>query len=181
MMYKAIGWAACLFLSGFLGGCSLITDSDSDGKNLSFEDFSMETDQDVYLVKEGNSPLEITYAYINEGKHAFYPGNCVGYTSDYLEKLVDGKWTNAYASACFDDLRPPIKIRRGERYTVTIQLIPSTWDPARKNISWQGGDIEGTYRVREKIYNEWSTKKYNAGTLHSKIVFSNAFEIRRAP
>lgn len=181
-MYKTIRWA-CLFLfSGLLAGCSALVDSTSnEEKELSVEGFSIETDQEVYLAEEGDNPVEITYAFVNEGKQAFYPGSCLGLASDRLEKLIDGEWVLVYDTFCARPLGPPIKIERGQRYEVIIQLHPSTWDSERNNTSWKGGDIEGTYRVRELIYEEWSMKKFDEGTLRSEIAFSNPFEIRREP
>lgn len=184
IMYKTMEWGTCLLLSGFLAGCSLppLVDSTSDEEEeLSMESFYIETDQAVYLVKESNSLLEITYTYINEGKQTFYLGSCLGYPSDVLEKLVDEKWVLAYTPTCPDVLRPPIKVVRGERYEATIQLTQSIWDPERPNASWQVNNIEGTYRIRELVYLEWDIEKFDEGTLSSEIIVSNAFDIRRAP
>ena len=180
-MYNAIMLGTSLLLSGLLAGCPPFVESISDEEDpLSMEGFSIQTDEAVYLVEDGQS-LTITYAYVNEGKQAFYPGNCLGVPSDVLEKLVEGAWVLAHVPFCARPLGPPIKIKRGEHYIVTIQLTPSTWDPVRPNAAWRGGNIEGTYRVRELVYGEWDMEKFDEGTLPSKIVVSNAFEIRRAP
>lgn len=182
-MYKVMGWSTFLLLSSFLAGCSRLTDSGSNEKkalSTAIEDFSIETDQDVYVIDGADSSLEITYAYVNKGKQAFYPSSCLGVASDVLEKLVDEEWVLAYAPACPQVLRPPIEIEAETRYEATIQLHPSTWDPGRQNASWYGGDIEGIYRVREQVYDEWDQEKFDKGTLTSETVVSNTFEIRRS-
>ena len=125
--------------------------------------------------------LTITYAYVNKGNDAFYPGSCLGVPSDVLEKLVEGEWVPAHVPICARPLGPPITVERGTRHIVTIQLTPSIWDPAWPNSAWRGGDIEGTYRVRDLVYGEWDKEKYSDGALSSKVVVSNPFEIRRQP
>ena len=170
-----------LLLSSLLTGCSLFGDVFSDEEDPpSWEDFSLQTEQAVYLVEEGQL-LTITYAYVNEGKDAFYPGLCLGIASGVLEKLVDGEWVFAYVPTCASPGSPPIKVEPGTRYGVTQQYTPSTWDPVRPSSSWKGGDIEGTYRLYERVYWAWSMKGSDDGTLSSEIVVSNPFEIRRAP
>lgn len=179
---KIPGWCTCLLLSSFLVGCPLVNDAGPNKENvLSGTDFSIKTDRDVYVMSEGGDPLEITYAYVNESKRAFYPGSCPGISSGYLEKLIEGDWILAHHPACHDVLRPPIEIKAGSNYEVTIQLHRSTWDSVKKNAAWYGGDIEGTYRIREKVYGEWSRKKFDNNTLKSEIVVSNTFDIQGAP
>ena len=180
-MCNTIMLGTCLLLSSLLTGCSLFVDVFSDEEDPpSWEDFSIETEQAVYLVEEGQL-LTITYAYVNEGKDAFYPGLCLGVPSDVLEKLVEGAWIFAYVPDCARPFGPPIKVEPGKRYIATIQLTPSTWDPVRSSSAWRGGDIEGTYRVYERVYGDWGMEKFDEGTLPSEIVVSNPFEIRRQP
>ena len=181
-MYRAIGWAIPIFLTSFLFSCTTLLDSDSGEMNeLSVDGFSMETDQAVYLIDENDNSLEINYAYVNESNKDFYPGSCVGIPTENLQKLVDGKWILAYTPACQFKLGPPLKINRGDRYEVVIQLPLSMLNSVEQNSFWKGGDIEGFYRVREQVYAEWDTEKYDNNTLQSVIVVSNAFEIRKEP
>lgn len=183
-MRNAIKWGICLLFISYLTGCSILNDSDSKKKevlSVALEDFSIKSDQEVYQIDQDNNPLEITYTYINEGNQNFYPGSCLGVPSDVLEKLVDGEWIIAYSPVCPDILRSPIKVEPSKPYEATIHLSPSIWDPAREDVSWLKGGIEGTYRVRERVYGEWNMEKFDNGTLHSEIVVSNSFEIRRAP
>ncbi len=178
-MCNTIMLGTCLLLSSLLTGCSLFVDVFSDEEDPpSWENFSIETEQAVYLVEEGQL-LTITYAYVNEGKDAFYPGLCLEFPSGVLEKLVDGEWVFAHVPTCADILTDPTKVEAGTRYLVTIQLTPSTWDPVRPSSAWRGGDIEGTYRVYERVYGDWGMEKFDEGTLPSEIVVSNPFEIRR--
>ena len=141
-------------------------------------DLSIKTDPDVYWAGKDDTPLEIAYAYINESNQAFYLASCLGRVSEILEKFVDGDWITAYAPACPLVLTPPIKIAAGSRHDATIQLYPSTWNPNANNASWKGGDIEGTYRITEKIYGEWDQEKFDNGTLVTEVITSNSFDIK---
>ncbi|REL38316.1 hypothetical protein DYD21_06835 [Rhodohalobacter sp. SW132] len=181
-MRATIKWSICLLFISYMIGCSELFDSDSKNKEMllvALEDFSIKSDQEVYNIDQEDSPLKITYSYINKGNQNFYPGSCLGVPSDVLEKLVDGEWIIAYSPVCPDILRSPIKIEPVKSYEAAIHLSPSIWDPESEDESWHISDIEGTYRVREQVYGEWNMKKYDSGNLQSEIVFSNSFVIKK--
>ncbi|MDY6994300.1 MAG: hypothetical protein SVR94_17080 [Pseudomonadota bacterium] len=178
LFYKIIWLSTFLLLSNLIGGCSLFDSNEKERFSEAIKNFSLETDQDVYQVNEDGF-LEITYVYVNKGDQVFYPGSCLGVASENLQKLVDEEWIPAYSPFCQYILRTPIKVEPGKTYEATIQLHSSTWDSTRNNASWNGGEIEGTYRVWERVYGGWSIEKYDSGTLQSEIVVSNAFEIRK--
>ncbi|MCC5905546.1 MAG: hypothetical protein JJU13_05035 [Balneolaceae bacterium] len=170
--FKGIEWFVCFLLVIFIASCSLVNDS-------SMKSFTIKTDQEVYLVEDNSDKVEVTYAYINKSSKNFYPGSCLGATASILEKHVNGEWMTAYAPFCARPLGAPIKINPREVYNASIQLSPWLWDPESNNETWLGGDIEGTYRVREKVYDDWNLQKFDNGTLQSEIIVSNVFEIRK--
>lgn len=180
-MHKAIKWYICLLFISHLTGCAKSVDSgsnNSEALSAALQNFSIQSDQNVYKIGQENIPLEITYSYINEGNQNFYLGSCLGAPSEVLEKLIDGEWIIAYKPVCPDILRSPIMVEPGKPYEAIIHLPPSIWDPAKEDLSWHQNDIQGTYRVRERVFGEWSMEKHDNGTLESEIVVSNPFEIR---
>lgn len=165
---------------GIFSGCTGLFDSKSNDDFMSsVENFFIEPDKDVYIIDSDEDVLEITYSYVNKSNRTLYPGSCLGKAAGTLEKLVDGEWILAYGPVCPSVLRPPISVEGGEQLKGTIQLSHITWDPEWNNVSWYGGGIEGTYRIPEKVYADWSVRRFDKGELVSMPIVSKTFDIRK--
>jgi hypothetical protein len=134
---------------------------------------------------EENLPLTVTYELVNDSKSTiYYPNDGNGHFWR-LEKRLDEKWILAYDPVFLDILRPPYRINPKERIAATMRIDRDIWNAAlrlpHRTIApaWNGGDIEGTYRVGVTVFTSWSQEQHEDGA-PTEIVFSNPFEVRRA-
>jgi hypothetical protein len=140
------------------------------------EDFSVQAVQSEYLVTE-NQPLTVTYKLVNDSKNiVYYPNHGGDGPFWLLQKRMDGNWIVAYDPVFPDILLPPHRIYPQERIPVTMRLEPFEWDatlhpPYRKvEPAWNGGDIEGTYRVGVVVFTVWTKKRHGDGTTPEDIM-----------
>lgn len=176
-MEKTLILFVYVLVTSFLGGCINSSYEEETLLKEELENFSLHIDEEVYQIPNGETNLVVAYTLINNTRQNLYPGSCLGAFSDILEKQVDGEWVIAYEPVCPDILQSPIKVEPGATYDALIHLsIPTS---GSNNVTWKVDDIEGEYRVREKIFGTWDMAKYQDGSLQSEVIVSNTFEINQ--
>ena len=173
---------ACLVLSVLLAGCSLLEAEESEESSLATTsvdpaDFRIKTDQTVYQPDSENY-IEIEYTLYNETGQTLYITDERGQLLAEMYKNVSSdEWTFAFGFTVPDILASPIKLPPGESYTQQLRIPLPVGDISVWRIA--NNEIEGTFRIQEKIYSRWDQETLSGDLLPEERRTSNSFEIRR--
>ncbi|MCC5905127.1 MAG: hypothetical protein JJU13_02895 [Balneolaceae bacterium] len=173
--------SACL-LSLILASCTAITTED-----LSFtadEGGMLHTDAEIYEAEifqddRQGVRFNIPYTVTNTSEKAVYMIGCRQPSAPVLQKSTGEEWVSAFSPVEQLCLSPPFILEPGEQRGDTLQVYG--FFPGQNTYPEFLTDIEGTYRLKKRIYSDPKTFDdpggWNNHILDQDLRISNTFQV----
>ena len=177
--------SACLF-SLMLASCAEISTKEMD---LSFTTEEgggiLQTDAELYqaeLFQNGRPGIrfDIPYKVTNTTEVAVYMIGCRQPSAPVLQKRSGEEWVTAYSPVEQLCLSPPFIVEPGDQRRDTLQVYG--FFPGQNIFPEFQTDIDGTYRLKKRIYSDPDTfedsGEWNNHKLDPELRISNTFRVK---
>ncbi len=177
---------ACLFYL-ILASCAELSTKEMDLSFTTEEGRGMlQTDAELYqaeLFQNGRQGMrfDIPYTVTNTTEIAVYMIGCRQPSAPVLQKRDGEEWVTAFSAVEQHCLSPPFILEPGEQRRDTLQVYG--FFPGQNIYPEFLTDVEGTYRLKKRIYSdpdtfensgEWSNHK-----LDPELRISNTFQVKK--